>query len=108
MRFYQQEAIASLRAWFGRGRKEPALAVLPTGSGKSLILADIAKRATSKGNRALVVTHVAELVEQNHAKLSIEFVDLTEAVHAFVVLGAAAAVGHTGSAPIPGASDYFR
>ena len=39
--------------------------VLPTGAGKSLVIAELARLARK---RILVITHVRELVEQNHAK----------------------------------------
>ena len=39
--------------------------VLPTGAGKSLVIAELARLAKRK---ILVLTHVKELVEQNHAK----------------------------------------
>lgn len=37
----------------------------PTGSGKSLIIADICSRVTKRGGRVVVATHVQELVGQN-------------------------------------------
>jgi len=48
-----------------REEKSPAVIVLPTGAGKSLVIAELARIA--KG-RVLVIAHVKELVEQNHAK----------------------------------------
>lgn len=48
-----------------RGSDEPAVVVLPTGSGKSLVIAELARLARG---RVLVLAHVRELVEQNHAK----------------------------------------
>ncbi len=48
-----------------RRKRTPAVIVLPTGAGKSLVIAELAKIA--KG-RVLVLAHVKELVEQNHLK----------------------------------------
>ena len=48
-----------------RGSDDPAAVVLPTGSGKSLVIAELARLARG---RVLVLAHVRELVEQNHAK----------------------------------------
>lgn len=48
-----------------RSSSDPALLVLPTGSGKSLVIAELARLARG---RVLVLAHVRELVEQNHAK----------------------------------------
>ena len=64
LRTYQQEAVDSALNYF-RKRRNPAVIVLPTGAGKSLVIAELAKIA--KG-RVLVLAHVKELVEQNHLK----------------------------------------
>lgn len=64
LRPYQQEAVARVVAHF-RASSDPALVVLPTGSGKSLVIAELARLARG---RVLVLAHVRELVEQNHAK----------------------------------------
>jgi DNA repair protein RadD len=64
LRIYQQEAVDRTLNYF-RKRREPAVIVLPTGAGKSLVIAELAKIA--KG-RVLVLAHVKELVEQNHLK----------------------------------------
>jgi len=64
LRTYQQEAVDSTLNYF-RKRRNPAVIVLPTGAGKSLVIAELAKIA--KG-RVLVLAHVKELVEQNHLK----------------------------------------
>lgn len=64
LRPYQQEAVDATLRHFRRSR-EPAVVVLPTGAGKSLVIAELARVA--KG-RVLVLAHVKELVEQNHAK----------------------------------------
>ncbi|MGM0693646.1 MAG: DEAD/DEAH box helicase family protein [Pseudomonadota bacterium] len=64
LRPYQQEAVGRVVAHF-RGTSDPAVVVLPTGSGKSLVIAELARLARG---RVLVLAHVRELVEQNHAK----------------------------------------
>jgi DNA repair protein RadD len=64
LRPYQQEAVSATLKHF-RQEKTPAVIVLPTGAGKSLVIAELARLA--KG-RVLVLAHVRELVEQNHAK----------------------------------------
>lgn len=64
LRPYQQEAVDNTLNYFRKSR-QPAVIVLPTGAGKSLVIAEIARIA--KG-RVLVLAHVKELVEQNHAK----------------------------------------
>jgi DNA repair protein RadD len=64
LRDYQQEAVAATLKHF-RQSNESAVIVLPTGSGKSLVIAELARLANRK---ILVLTHVKELVEQNHQK----------------------------------------
>lgn len=64
LRPYQQEAVDRTLNYF-RKQRSPAVIVLPTGAGKSLVIAELARIA--KG-RVLVLTHVKELVEQNHLK----------------------------------------
>ncbi len=64
LRDYQQEAVSKVLKHF-RKSNESAVIVLPTGSGKSLVIAELARLAKRK---ILVLTHVKELVEQNHQK----------------------------------------
>lgn len=64
LRDYQQQAVTNTIRYFQRSRN-PAVIVLPTGAGKSLVIAELARIA--KG-RVLVLAHVKELVEQNYAK----------------------------------------
>lgn len=64
LRPYQQEAVDNTVKYFQR-KRDPAVIVLPTGAGKSLVIAELAKIA--KG-RVLVLAHVKELVEQNYQK----------------------------------------
>lgn len=66
LRPYQQQAVDNTVGYFKKTR-DPAVVVLPTGAGKSLVIAELARIA--KG-RVLVLAHVKELVEQNHAKYS--------------------------------------
>ncbi|EJF7711504.1 MULTISPECIES: DEAD/DEAH box helicase [Providencia] len=64
LRPYQQEAVDATVDYF-RKQAHPAVIVLPTGAGKSLVIAELARLARG---RVLVLAHVKELVEQNHAK----------------------------------------
>lgn len=70
LRKYQQESIDATFAWMEKNNGNP-LIVLPTGAGKSLVLAGIIKQALEgwPKTRILVVTHVKELIEQNHAQM---------------------------------------
>src|ERR1700679_2187411 len=62
LRDYQQEAVDNVVQFF-RTRRAPILVVLPTGAGKSLVIAELARIA--KG-RVLVLAHVKVLEEQNY------------------------------------------
>jgi DNA repair protein RadD len=64
LRPYQQEAVERTVLHF-RKTNEPAVIVLPTGAGKSLVIAELARIAKQK---ILVLAHVKELVEQNAQK----------------------------------------
>lgn len=66
LRQYQTDAIDSIYQWFASGLNAP-LIVTPTGSGKSVILAEFIRRACTEfsDTHILVVTHVKELVEQD-------------------------------------------
>ncbi|HCM1499434.1 TPA: DEAD/DEAH box helicase [Vibrio parahaemolyticus] len=64
LRPYQTDSVKAVIHYF-RKHSTPAVIVLPTGAGKSLVIAELARLA--KG-RVLVLAHVKELVEQNHAK----------------------------------------
>jgi len=64
LREYQQQAVDNALKYF-RKKRDPAVIVLPTGAGKSLVIAELARIA--KG-RVLILAHVKELVEQNYEK----------------------------------------
>lgn len=66
LRPYQADAIQSIYDWFAAGKDAP-LIVTPTGSGKSVILAEFIRGACTAfpNTHILVVTHVKELVEQD-------------------------------------------
>lgn len=64
LRPYQTDAVEATLSHF-RANNQPAVIVLPTGAGKSLVIAELARLAKK---RILVLTHVKELVEQNHLK----------------------------------------
>jgi DNA repair protein RadD len=71
LRDYQKRAIGQLYDWFGANPKGNPCLVLPTGSGKSHIVAALCKDAMENwpNTRILMLTHVKELIEQNAAKM---------------------------------------
>jgi len=70
LRPYQQKTVTDLWRWFEHNIGNPCLS-LPTGSGKSHIIAAICKDAISQypPTRILMLTHVRELISQNAEKL---------------------------------------
>ena len=71
LRDYQQRAIDQLYAWFNLNKKGHPCLELPTGSGKSHIIAALCKDAIENWpeTRILMLTHVKELIEQNAEKM---------------------------------------
>lgn len=71
LREYQQRTIDQLYAWFSAGNTGNPCLVLPTGSGKSHIIAALCKDALQSWpeTRILMLTHVRELIEQNANKM---------------------------------------
>ena len=70
LRDYQQRTIDRLYNWFSEGCKGHPCIELPTGSGKSHIVAELCKDALQNwpDTRVLMLTHVKELIEQNAKK----------------------------------------
>lgn len=71
LRDYQQRTIDQLYDWFDSGKKGNPCLVLPTGSGKSHVIAALVKSAVQayEGTRILMLVHSKELIEQNAEKL---------------------------------------
>jgi DNA repair protein RadD len=71
LRDYQQRTIDQLYAWFEAGNAGNPCLVLPTGSGKSHIVAALCKNALQNwpDTVVLMLTHVKELIEQNAEKM---------------------------------------
>ena len=71
LREYQTRTIDQLYAWFEAGNSGNPCLVLPTGSGKSHIIAALCKDALQSWpeTRILMLTHVRELIEQNAEKM---------------------------------------
>ena len=70
LRDYQDYAVESVFDYFSRLSGNP-LIVMPTGTGKSLVIAGFIQRAwmSYPGQRIVVATHVKELISQNFKKL---------------------------------------
>ena len=73
-RYYQADAVKAATQYLKEGGSA-GLAVLPTGTGKSHIIADLIQTYFNHNNviRILMVTHVKELIEQNFDKLKMHW-----------------------------------
>ena len=74
LRDYQQRAIDDLYTWMGSSEGHPCV-VMPTGSGKSHVVAALCKDALQSWpeTRILMLTHVKELIEQNAEKMRLHW-----------------------------------
>ena len=70
LRSYQQKTIEAIHWYFERATGFPVVE-LPTGSGKSLVQAELIRGVIEKspGHRVLCLTHVKELIAQNYEEL---------------------------------------
>jgi DNA repair protein RadD len=70
LRPYQQSAIAAIYSYFEDKNGNP-LVVIPTAGGKSLVMASFIDGVLKAwpDQRILIVTHVRELIAQNHAEM---------------------------------------
>jgi DNA repair protein RadD len=70
LRPYQQAAITSIYGYFQSHNSNP-LVVIPTAGGKSLVMAAFIEGVLKAwpDQRILIVTHVRELIAQNHAEM---------------------------------------
>lgn len=72
LRDYQVAAVQSIPAFYAKypGEDRHALICMPTGTGKSLVIGALTQLIMSfAGQRVMMLTHVQELIEQNHGKL---------------------------------------
>ena len=70
LRDYQIEVLDHLRTSLKQGAKAPLL-VLPTGAGKTVIFAELAKDFVNQGKKVLILVHRRELVKQACEKLDL-------------------------------------
>lgn len=71
LRPYQQNTLNEIYAWFEASHSGNLVVVLPTGAGKSVIIAALVRDALQNWpeTRVLMLTHVKELIEQNAEKM---------------------------------------
>ena len=63
LRDYQEELLNGVYESMSKGNKN-IMVQSPAGSGKSVTMSEVARRATEKGNRVLFIVHRRELVSQ--------------------------------------------
>lgn len=68
-RWYQSQAVQAAWDYIRASTGNPAL-VLPTGAGKSLVIAMLASDTVAWGGRSIILAHRKELLEQNAAKVA--------------------------------------
>jgi DNA repair protein RadD len=74
LRDYQSKSIEMLYAWMGKNQGHPCI-VMPTGSGKSHVIAAFCKNALQEWpeTRILMLTHIKELIQQNAEKMCLHW-----------------------------------
>ena len=71
LRWYQREAVDAVFDYFGSGATGNPVLVLPVAAGKSIIVAQLVRELLQSwpNLRVMMLTHVKELISQNHEKL---------------------------------------
>ena len=68
LRSYQVEIIAEFERKVAAGQRR-IIIVMPTGSGKTVVAAEIARKAVSNNQRVLFLAHRREIISQTSQKL---------------------------------------
>lgn len=70
-RDYQESAIASIFKYFADGGVGNPIVLMPTGTGKSIVIGEFVKRTIQQWphTKMMMLTHVKELISQNQDKL---------------------------------------
>ncbi len=79
LRDYQQAAVDACRDRMIESKHACPILVIPTGGGKTHVIADLARRVADRGGRVLITAHVRELLEQAREKM-VRYTDLTPGV----------------------------
>ena len=69
LRPYQQQAVEAVEnEWWGAEKRRSTILVMATGTGKTVVMATLARRAVEAGGRVLLLAHRGELLEQARDK----------------------------------------
>lgn len=70
LRQYQEEAVMQTMMFFTKKKGKNGIIALPTGSGKSLVIAEIIRLVRLRWNaKILILSHVKEILEQNKSEI---------------------------------------
>lgn len=69
LRWYQEQAVNAVWNYLRTESGSPCV-VLPTGSGKTYVIAELCRQVVEWGGRAIVLAHVKELLEQSRKALT--------------------------------------
>jgi DNA repair protein RadD len=72
LRDYQQAAVEAVVTWF-KYKDTHAIVMLPTGGGKTHVIAALTEHYYNAGKRIAIIAHRKELLTQNGSKLSMPF-----------------------------------
>lgn len=81
-RYYQEDAVNAVFSYFMTHKGNPLIA-MPTGTGKSIVIAELVKRVLQSypDQRVQMVTHVKTLIEQNFSKLIKQWPSAPAGIH---------------------------
>ena len=68
LRPYQREAVAAVKQEWKKGKRKTLL-VLPTGTGKTIVFANVARSEVRCGRKVLILAHRDELLQQAEDKI---------------------------------------
>lgn len=68
LRYYQAESTPAVREYIHKKKGNPIVA-LPTGAGKTYCIADLVKYFIKVNRKVVILSHVREILEQNHGAL---------------------------------------
>ena len=71
LRDYQTEAVNSLYSYFRNHKEGNPILGIPTGAGKTLVIAGFIKDVLTRWSdqKIVICTHVKEIIKQNHTKM---------------------------------------
>lgn len=83
LRDYQEFAIQSVFDYFESGKTGNPLIGMPTGTGKSLVIAGLLRRIFElyPNQKVMMLTHVKELISQNYAKLKLLWPEASSGIY---------------------------